>query len=135
MCTTLGRLLKREDTTSGRFADSLRHPIDTGSPTERLSLPLQMKLSRSLEVASFSPTWARYWALLLVNAVPHDSSVLWLTLNLGRLVETSPEYEIIHQWPEDLDGTLNILGQQFSPHGLSIDFDRSLILTSYLLPI
>ncbi|PPJ60664.1 hypothetical protein CBER1_11235 [Cercospora berteroae] len=54
----------------------------------------------------------------------------------GRLVETSPEYEIIHQWPEDLDGTLNILGQQFSPHGLSIDFDRGLILTSdFVVPL
>lgn len=48
----------------------------------------------------------------------------------GRLIETDGNYNIIHEWPEDLDGTLNILGEQFSPHGLSVDFERGLILTS-----
>ncbi|OQE27629.1 hypothetical protein PENSTE_c004G05520 [Penicillium steckii] len=48
----------------------------------------------------------------------------------GRLVETDADFNIIHEWPEDVEGTLNILGQQFSPHGLSIDWEKKLILTS-----
>lgn len=48
----------------------------------------------------------------------------------GRLVETDADYNIIHEWPEDVAGTLNILGEQFNPHGLSIDWDKGLILTS-----
>ena len=54
----------------------------------------------------------------------------------GRLIETDANYNIIHQWPEDVEGTLNILGEQFSPHGLSIDFEKNLILTSdFVVPI
>ncbi|KAI9036179.1 uncharacterized protein KD926_002209 [Aspergillus affinis] len=48
----------------------------------------------------------------------------------GRLIETDVEFNIIHEWPEDVEGTLNILGEQFSPHGLSIDWERKFILTS-----
>lgn len=48
----------------------------------------------------------------------------------GRLVETDAEFNIIHEWPEDTKSTLNILGQQFNPHGLSIDWERGNILTS-----
>ncbi|KAJ5195856.1 hypothetical protein N7449_006335 [Penicillium cf. viridicatum] len=48
----------------------------------------------------------------------------------GRLVETDADFNIIHEWPEDVEGTLNILEQQFSPHGLSIDWEKKLILTS-----
>ncbi|KAI9167929.1 selenium-binding protein [Paramyrothecium foliicola] len=54
----------------------------------------------------------------------------------GRLVETDAQGKIIHEWPEDVEGTLNILGEQFSPHGLSIDWDKGLILTSdYVVPL
>ncbi|OAA34808.1 selenium-binding protein [Beauveria brongniartii RCEF 3172] len=54
----------------------------------------------------------------------------------GRLVETDAHGNIIHEWPEDVDGTLNILGQQFSPHGLSVDFEKNLILTSdFVVPL
>ena len=54
----------------------------------------------------------------------------------GRLVETDAEFNIIHEWPEDVEGTLNILGEQFSPHGLSIDFDKNIILTSdFVVPL
>ena len=48
----------------------------------------------------------------------------------GRLVETDAAGNIIHEWPEDVPSTLNILGEQFSPHGLSIDFDKGVALTS-----
>ncbi|KAJ5102256.1 hypothetical protein NUU61_004478, partial [Penicillium alfredii] len=48
----------------------------------------------------------------------------------GRLIETDKNFDIIHEWPEDVEGTLNILGEQFSPHGLSIDWEKKLILTS-----
>lgn len=48
----------------------------------------------------------------------------------GRLIETNANFDIIHEWPEDVEGTLNILGEQFSPHGLSIDWKNKFILTS-----
>jgi selenium-binding protein 1 len=48
----------------------------------------------------------------------------------GRLVETDADFNIIHEWPEDVASTLNILGEQFNPHGLSIDWVRKNILTS-----
>ncbi|OJJ80673.1 uncharacterized protein ASPGLDRAFT_134026 [Aspergillus glaucus CBS 516.65] len=48
----------------------------------------------------------------------------------GRLIETDENFDIIHEWPEDVESTLNILGDQHSPHGLSIDWDKKLILTS-----
>ncbi|KAI1097494.1 hypothetical protein F4804DRAFT_339143 [Jackrogersella minutella] len=54
----------------------------------------------------------------------------------GRLVETDAEFNIIHEWPESVEGTLNILGEQFSPHGLSIDFEKNIILTSdFIVPL
>ncbi|KAI1846412.1 hypothetical protein JX265_011909 [Neoarthrinium moseri] len=54
----------------------------------------------------------------------------------GRLVETDADFNIIHEWPEDVEGTLNILGEQFSPHGLSVDWDHNIILTSdFVVPI
>ncbi|KAH8884405.1 hypothetical protein GQ53DRAFT_880171 [Thozetella sp. PMI_491] len=54
----------------------------------------------------------------------------------GRLVETDANFNIIHEWPEDVAGTLNILGEQFSPHGLTVDFKKNIILTSdFVVPI
>jgi hypothetical protein len=54
----------------------------------------------------------------------------------GRLVETDANFDIIHEWPEDVAGTLNILGEQFSPHGLSVDWKNNLILTSdFVVPL
>ncbi|KAJ4376043.1 hypothetical protein N0V83_001324 [Neocucurbitaria cava] len=54
----------------------------------------------------------------------------------GRLVETDADFNIIHEWPEDVEGTLNVLGEQFSPHGLSIDFRNNIILTSdFVVPL
>lgn len=54
----------------------------------------------------------------------------------GRLIETDSKGNIIHEWPEDVQGTLNILGEQFSPHGLSIDFEKNIILTSdFVVPL
>lgn len=54
----------------------------------------------------------------------------------GRLVETDANDNIIHEWPEDVAGTLNILGEQFSPHGLSVDFNKNIILTSdFVVPV
>lgn len=54
----------------------------------------------------------------------------------GRLVETDAEGNVIHEWPEDVAGTLNVLGEQFSPHGLSVDFEKGLILTSdFVIPL
>jgi hypothetical protein len=54
----------------------------------------------------------------------------------GRLIETDANFDIIHEWPEDVASTLNILGEQFSPHGLSIDWNKRLILTSdFVVPL
>ena len=54
----------------------------------------------------------------------------------GRLVETDAEGNILHEWPEDVNSTLNILGEQFNPHGLSIDFEKNIILTSdFVVPL
>ncbi|KAF2019900.1 hypothetical protein BU24DRAFT_439834 [Aaosphaeria arxii CBS 175.79] len=54
----------------------------------------------------------------------------------GRLVETDANFNIIHEWPEDVGSTLNILGEQFSPHGLSVDWNKKIILTSdFVVPV
>ncbi|KAK3984047.1 selenium-binding protein [Cladorrhinum sp. PSN332] len=54
----------------------------------------------------------------------------------GRLVETDAKGNIIHEWPEDVQSTLNILGEQFSPHGLAVDFDKKIALTSdFVVPL
>lgn len=54
----------------------------------------------------------------------------------GRLVETDSKFNIIHEWPEDPQGVLNVLGEQFSPHGLSIDWEKNIILTSdFVVPV
>ncbi|PWN43935.1 hypothetical protein IE81DRAFT_287912 [Ceraceosorus guamensis] len=53
----------------------------------------------------------------------------------GRLVETNADFDIIGQWPQSLD-SINALTQQFSPHGLSIDWKNNWILTSdYVVPL
>lgn len=48
----------------------------------------------------------------------------------GRLVEIDADYNIVHEWPEDVAGTLNILEQQFNPHGLAIDFEKGVMITT-----
>jgi WD40 repeat protein len=56
----------------------------------------------------------------------------------GRLVETDADFNIIAEHPKltDIESNLNILGEQFSPHGLSIDWEKKLILTSdFVVPI
>lgn len=54
----------------------------------------------------------------------------------GRLIETDASGNILHEWPEDVQSTLNILEKQFSPHGLSIDFKKKIILTSdFVVPL
>jgi hypothetical protein len=54
----------------------------------------------------------------------------------GRLVEFDSNFDIIHQYPEDVDGTLNILGSQFSPHGLTVNYEKGIGFTSdFVVPI
>jgi hypothetical protein len=54
----------------------------------------------------------------------------------GRLVETDAGGNILHEWPEDVAGTANILGEQFNPHGLSVDWNKKIILTSdFVVPL
>lgn len=52
------------------------------------------------------------------------------------MIETDADFNIIHEWPEDVESTLNILGEQFSPHGLTVDFDKNVALTSdFVVPL
>ncbi|KAI9681754.1 MAG: hypothetical protein M1829_000499 [Trizodia sp. TS-e1964] len=54
----------------------------------------------------------------------------------GRLIETDNQFNIIGQHPQDVPSTLNILGEQFSPHGLSVDWDKNILLTSdFVVPL
>ena len=54
----------------------------------------------------------------------------------GRLIETDNNFNIIGEHPEDVASQANIVASQFSPHGLSVDFDKNLILTSdYVVPL
>ncbi|KAG8529199.1 uncharacterized protein KY384_005834 [Bacidia gigantensis] len=54
----------------------------------------------------------------------------------GRLVETDNNFDIIGQHPQDVASQVNIFADNFNPHGLSIDFDKDIILTSdYIVPL
>ena len=54
----------------------------------------------------------------------------------GRLIETDANNNIIHQYPEDVAGTLNVLEKQFSPHGLTVDYKKNILLTSdFIVPL
>ncbi|KAJ6263891.1 hypothetical protein Dda_0028 [Drechslerella dactyloides] len=58
--------------------------------------------------------------------------------NLGRLTEWDNSGKLIGEYPKvtDVASTKNILEDQFSPHGLSIDFERNIILTSdFVVPL
>jgi hypothetical protein len=48
----------------------------------------------------------------------------------GRLVETDDNFNIISEWPEDIAGTANTPGENFNPHGLTVDWKKNIILTS-----
>ncbi|KAF4637052.1 hypothetical protein G7Y89_g1019 [Cudoniella acicularis] len=54
----------------------------------------------------------------------------------GRLIETDANFNIIGQHPQDVAGQANILSAQFSPHGLSVNWDKNIILTSdFVVPL
>ncbi|KAI4240280.1 MAG: hypothetical protein L6R40_005216 [Gallowayella cf. fulva] len=54
----------------------------------------------------------------------------------GRLVETNSQGDIIGQFPQDAAGNANILKDNFNPHGLTVDFDKNILLTSdYVVPL
>jgi hypothetical protein len=54
----------------------------------------------------------------------------------GRLVETDADFNIIHEWPEDIEGVTGILKKQFTPHGLTVDFEKDIMLTSdFVTPV
>ena len=93
-----------------------------------------------LIVDSSSLTWAV--SIFIPFFIFQDNNLYWLShvaalgTSPGRLVETDAEFNIIHEWPEDVKGTLNILGEQFSPHGLAVDYEKEIILTSdFVVPL
>jgi hypothetical protein len=54
----------------------------------------------------------------------------------GRLVETDDNFNIISEWPEDIAGNANSLGENFNPHGLTVDWEKNIILTSdFVIPV
>jgi hypothetical protein len=54
----------------------------------------------------------------------------------GRLVEFDSNFDIIAQHPEDIAGNLNILGEQFSPHGLTVNYEKNVAFTSdFVVPL
>jgi len=54
----------------------------------------------------------------------------------GRLVETDNNFDIIGEFPEDISGLSNVLGEQFNPHGLSVDWAKNIILTfDFVVPL
>ncbi|EPS39639.1 hypothetical protein H072_6558 [Dactylellina haptotyla CBS 200.50] len=58
--------------------------------------------------------------------------------NLGRLTEWDNSGNLIAEFPSllDLAGTVNILKDQFTPHGLSADFNKNILLTSdFVVPL
>lgn len=58
------------------------------------------------------------------------SIVAALVTSPGRPVETEADFNVIYNWPEYVDSTLNIFGEQFFPHGFTIDFNEQIALTS-----
>lgn len=58
--------------------------------------------------------------------------------DLGRLTEWDANGNLIAEFPAltDIAGTANILKDQFTPHGLNINFDKNIILTSdFVVPL
>lgn len=54
----------------------------------------------------------------------------------GRLVETDNQFNIIAEHPKDVKSNVNILADNFNPHGLSVDWDKGIILTSdFIVPL
>lgn len=54
----------------------------------------------------------------------------------GRLVETDNQFNIIAEHPKDVKSNLNILADKFNPHGLTVDWDKNIILTSdFIVPL
>ena len=54
----------------------------------------------------------------------------------GHLVETDSNYSIISEFPEDFASNANILADNVSPHGLTVNFDKNIILTSdFIVPL
>ena len=51
-------------------------------------------------------------------------------------METDAQGNIIHQFPEDPAGTANILKDNFNPHGLTVDWNKNVLLTSdFIVPL
>jgi len=56
----------------------------------------------------------------------------------GRLVETDANYNIIDEFPAltDIPGNLNVVEEPFNPHGLTVDWNKNIILTSdFVVPV
>jgi selenium-binding protein 1 len=123
------RTLLSTSTPPIRINQSSRRAIVRSSP------PSRTRSERSQTEDSLSHTWAVSDTTLTQSDVTNHFTAAVGT-SPGRLVETDANFNIIHEWPEDVSSTLNILGEQFSPHGLTIDWEKKLILTSdFVVPV
>lgn len=81
--------------------------------------------SRTWAVCEISSTLTIYWQ---IEAAAGTSP--------GRLIETDAQGNIIHQYPEDPAGIVNILADNFNPHGLTVNWDKNVLLTSdFVVPV
>ncbi|PMD35098.1 hypothetical protein L207DRAFT_638544 [Hyaloscypha variabilis F] len=56
----------------------------------------------------------------------------------GRIVETDANYNIINEFPAltDVAGNLNVVEEPFNPHGLTVDWNKNIFLTSdFVVPV
>lgn len=92
-------------------------------------------ISANSTLGAFSShTWA-------VCEISSTSSIYWQIeaaggTSPGRLIETDSDGNIIHQFPEDLAGNANVLADNFNPHGLTVNWEKNVLLTSdFIVPL
>lgn len=114
-------------------------PTPTGRPsrkaTERCCHPSQMRSVQSqMGMSENKLSSAHMLTLLSGFLITYMGSAVGTSP--GRLVETDANFNIIAEHPKDIAGLANIAGEQFSPHGLSVDWEKNVMLTSdFVVPI
>lgn len=92
-------------------------------------------ISANSTLGAFS---SRTWAVCEISST---SSIYWQIeaaagTSPGRLIETDSNGNIIHQFPEDVAGNENVLADNFNPHGLTVNWEKNVLLTSdFIVPL
>jgi hypothetical protein len=118
---------------------TLATPIDQPSSTATeqycprspmKSGPSQTGKAQPLQAISKKLTFSRGFLITHMGSAAGTSP--------GRLVETDANYNIINEFPAvtDVAGTLNVVEEPFNPHGLTVDWNKNIILTSdFVVPV